>query len=152
MIEQFRTIATLLEAVGPQLDLASKYGEAEAVMIETQIIRAGGKVIARVWGPFKDADAAYDYTEAKLKRVDRLYYAHHFGKAGPGTVESDKDVYGHPDFAYRCISVRGYFARYLAQIHFAASTAMVEALTEADSQAPFFSAKQINDLEDDDGQ
>lgn len=133
-VGSFKEIAMIISTVGPDLDKAEKYGRG-GVMIETEAMLCGGKMIARTWGPFADEEMAHNYINIKRDR-HRLSNAKHHGENG-GSIENDRELLGHPAFKYRVISCKGYFSRYLAQIQLLCTGALVNLAMPGEKDAPF---------------
>lgn len=133
-VGSFKEIAEIISKVGPDLDRAEKYGRG-AVMIETEPMLCQGKLIARTWGPFENVDMAHNYVNIKRDR-HRLTNAKHHGEKG-GSVTDDRTLLGHPEFKYRVVGAKGYFARYLAQIQLLCTGALVNLAMPGEKEMPF---------------
>jgi hypothetical protein len=136
MIPQFRAIAAMVGEVGPRLEALEQLGE-NAVFIETVPLLIKGQVQAKILGPYSSPDEADNYIRIKMERHAKYYEKR--DKAGVSDkINSDKDLYGHPDFAYRTISAAGYCAKYMAQVMVECLGGLVGAVVKKDDAAPFY--------------
>jgi len=109
LLKQIRDLTVAIE------QRQSKLGGTEdpfvGVMIRPML---GGQIVAvEPKGPFKHAEDAADYLDAK-RRAHAVKSTRHF--AGGGKIEHDGHLYCHPDFTYSLLSMREYYATASLQI------------------------------------
>jgi hypothetical protein len=144
-LQAFEGIAELLTELGPRIDHIDDIDN--DVFMETLPLMIGGKMVARVFGPWRSEEEAEQYLSTKRDR-NRVRAAAHFRDGGE--IENDGHLFCHEAFQYRYIAAAEYSARYLAQIVVLALGGLVSLTKQPDTEQVFRSPTDDDEDEEED--